>query len=309
MHSLVHRTEPRSNRTYLRDSILAAFFFPPPVHECVDALREILDLYVASIPAGALTWSAVGANTEEWSQVTAKTIASCKALLRKEPAMKRRLTAFDLTDGQAGGDAPGYGVSLIAQPNNDQLLPESLCLLQMSFPMEHLTETNAAAFVATMRQVAEKLTFVCGYVSPCLRWSELDSPRGIEEAKGLAARHTGYDLQANLACRLRLGRHVRGARWLSFLGPDLVRTLGGGAAVRESLPEAIGVSPLSSGLMIQAGTLPEIGDANRAQGTPLLREVARVLEPVTQFGELAMLGQVFHRDTDALTRWERRFLD
>jgi hypothetical protein len=61
--------------------------------------------------------------------------------------------------------------------------------------------------------------------------------------------------------------------------------------------------------MIRAGDMPEIGDVNKRQGTPLLREVAAALEPVSVFDDPALLGNFANHDEDLLKRWERRLLD
>lgn len=309
MKTEVLRMNPKTRLVYLRDSILAVFFFPPPIHESVDALRTILNDYVTRIPDGALTWSAVGATAEEWSPVKPSTLASCHRLLQPAPAMKRRMTAFRLTDGEGGGDAPGYAFCVEGEPSNDNLIPESACSLQFSVPMEDLDERNVEDFVAFVRQASERLAYTSGYVSPVVRYAELETMPGTVEAVAFAIRHPGYDLEDNIAARLRLGQAVRGARWLTFLSPDLAARVGGAGALRESLPKDVAVEPLRNGVMIRAGILPEIGDTNRAQDTPLLRAVAKVLEPITAFGELAVLGQIFNRDTEALRDWERRFLD
>jgi hypothetical protein len=48
---------------------------------------------------------------------------------------------------------------------------------------------------------------------------------------------------------------------------------------------------------------------NKRQGTPLLREVAAALEPVSVFDDPALLGNFANHDEDLLKRWERRLLD
>ena len=49
---------------------------------------------------------------------------------------------------------------------------------------------------------------------------------------------------------------------------------------------------------------------NKKIDTPYLRSVARVLEPVTLFRELALFNTAFaDQDEDILAKYERRFLD
>jgi uncharacterized protein YbjT (DUF2867 family) len=131
----------------------------------------------------------------------------------------------------------------------------------------------------------------------------------MKEARPLAARHPGYDVQFNQVGRA-LGRRVRGARWLTFLGPEVSSTLGGAPRLRDALSKAIAVEPLAAGgLMIRAGQLPELGDVNKGIGVPLLREVAAVLEPITTFTEPMLLANFAEHDATFFERWQRRFLD
>jgi hypothetical protein len=309
MKSLVHRTDGADGRVYLRDAIVAACFFPPPVHESAGGVVETLRGFLAMAPPGSLTWAVVGASAEEWSPVTPRTIPACERILHVPAAAKRRFSFFHLADGAVSGSAPGYSFLLDAQSSNERLLPESMCLLQFGIPMEALTDSSSETFVTFVREAFSTINYSYAYVSPCLMWSEIDALRGIPEAREIAARFPGYDLQDNRAGRLRIGRLTRGARWLTFLAEDILASLGGLPALRAQLSDAIAVEPHGTGAMIRAGQLPELSDVNRGERAPLLREVARALIPVTQFDELTLLGGVFHRDEGAMTRWQRRFLD
>jgi hypothetical protein len=73
------------------------------------------------------------------------------------------------------------------------------------------------------------------------------------------------------------------------------------------LPSEIEVAPIRAGVMLRAGKCPEVGDVNRRERLPLLRAMAKVLEPVTLFKD-GFLNNIFV-DVDQLLRWERRHLD
>jgi hypothetical protein len=297
-----------SGLVYLRESLLVAFFSPSPIHEQVDGLRRAVDLYLKRIPPNGLTWASVGASSEEWKPFGKQTVARVMDQLKKEPAKARKLTAFELADGEVGGDAPGYGVEVVGQPR-DPAKPDKMCLLQMSFPMETLEANTAESFVGFCKEVAGCIPYVSGYASPALQWSEMFRGKAASEAKALALRHPGYDVHVNNSTRIRIGKRTRGARWLTFLGDDLVEAVGGQARLRKALSAAIKIEKAGDGLMIRAGDLPEIGDVNKKQGVPLLREVAPPLEPVTVFDDPALLGNFANHDAVLLRRWERRLLD
>lgn len=305
MKTTIFKKHPETGRVYLREAITVAFFFPPPLAAVVKGLRGVFELYLGRIPPNALTWASVGAASEEWKPVAKSTIARCLGQLDKEAASKRRLSSFQLTDGEVGGDAPGFSIEITGSPIEEGR-PDQLGLLQMTFPMETADDKTSESLVEFCKQVASLISYVSGYVAPGLQWAEINSSLAADESKSIAIRHPGYDVQNNDATRLRLGKRSRGAYWLTFLGPELVETLGGSEQVRKALPKSIEVEPAGAGVMIRAGALPELGDVNKGIGVPLLRTVAKVIEPVTLFGDRALLGQFTNFDEDYFKRWDRR---
>jgi hypothetical protein len=297
-----------TGRVYLRESMLVAFFLPPPIHESVDGLRKAFELYMKMIPPGALTWSVIGASTEEWSPVGKQTISRALQQLDPKAAKARKLTSFQLTDGEVGGDAPGYGVEVLGRPRIPDR-PDTTSFLEMSFPMETVEPSTAERFVDFCKQVAALIPYTSGYASPALQWAELGRGRAAAASKAIALRHPGYDVHVNSSTSNRIRARTRGARWLTFLADDLVEEVGGQERLRKALSAAIKIEKAGDGVMIRAGDMPEIGDVNKRQGTPLLREVAAALEPVSVFDDPALLGNFANHDEDLLKRWERRLLD
>lgn len=298
-----------SGLVYLREGVTAAFFLPTPMDACAVELQAAFEAYLAMVPPGALKWAAVGSGSEEWKPVAKNTFDRCRAQLKPEAVRKRPITSFELTDGDQGGQAPGYGLLVIGNPFDPEV-PDEKSLLQAHFPAEVLADANREAFVSQVRELAALLPFVSGYVSPGLHWAEIFKAQALKQARAVTRRHPGFDVQDNARARTYLGTHVRGARWLTFLGPELAGQLGGADALRGALPEDVSIETVGHGLMIRAGDAPEIGDASRKVDTPLLRAVAAALEPVTLFGELALYGSEFaDQDDDLLEAYERRFLD
>jgi hypothetical protein len=180
----------------------------------------------------------------------------------------------------------------------------------MVFPVNVVGDGREEKFCSTLRTISESLDYLCGYCSPAVvqMLYALGSSTS-KELRGLALRYPGYDLPSNTDTSLSLGRHVRGARWITWLGPELTAVLGGITALRKALSSPIELEALSNGVMIRAGTVPELGDVNRQIDTPLLRKVAKALEPVTLFGDQFSRIYRLSGDEDLLRRWERRFLD
>ncbi|HEV7913237.1 MAG TPA: type VI immunity family protein [Albitalea sp.] len=306
-HEEIAKTGPQG-RTFLREAFVVAFFLPGPIAETVDAIERAFDLFLAMIPDGALRWESVGASSEEWKPVNKTTVSRSRAQLRPDAAAKRKLTSFELADGEVGGDVPRYAFTVLGGQLRSNL-PDERTLVQMSFPIDTVTTADVDAFVARLRDIAAVLPLSSGYGSPAIQWAELDRDTAIAQTRAIVARYPGYDVNMNETGRLRLGSRVRGARWLTFLGPEILARLGGLEALRAKLPPAFEFHPAGAGLLVRAARLPEIGDAAKKVDVPMLRALAAALEPVTAFEEVVLLGSLADWDKDALRKWERRFLE
>ena len=302
------KKDSRTGRVYFREGVIVAFFMEPPIAGIVDQLQSAFDVYLDMIPQDVLRWESIGASSEEWKPFNGTTLQRSRAQLRKEPAAKRSLTSFELSDGNIGGDAPGYGIILIGEPVEIEL-PDQMCLLQLYFPPGAVAEDSVESFVRDITKLARILPYVSGYVSPALHWAELGQDQAIVESRQIVARHIGYDIQMNETGRTWLGKRLRGARWINFLGTEILERVGGISALRNSLPSTVDVNFVGHGAIIQAGFVPEIGDKARSVDTPVLRAIARCLEPVTAFQEVVLLGSFASWNKEYLEKWERRFLN
>lgn len=299
--------EPETGIVYLREAVTVAFFLPTPIHEIVDSLLAACNEYFKVIPQDVLRWESVGANSDVWKPINSTTLRRCRAQLNTAAAEKRSLTSFELADGEQAGDAANHGIIVIGKPATPQL-PNELSLMQMYFPSEVVEVNHVEQFLDDICRIASLLPFVSGYVSPGLQWAEIGRRTAVTRSRKIMARYPGYDVQMNETGRKRLGLRVRGARWLTFIGPDIMKKLGDAESIGRKLIEPIQIETVGQGIMIRAGNTPEMGDSYRNVGTPLLRSVATVLQPVTVFEEGAILGR-FSRDKEFVGKWEHRFLD
>lgn len=99
------------------------------------------------------------------------------------------------------------------------------------------------------------------------------------EIYAIGRHHSGLDVRS--AFSNGLGQGIKGVNWLTFLHPNFIGRLGG----RDSLGNAlqlpdVDVVDLPSGIMIQAGKAPEIGDTNRGLTCPTYHAVGRVLSSI-----------------------------
>jgi hypothetical protein len=299
------RINGESGLLYVRSGIIVAFFISKRVHEMSIPLVALLERFIQVIPPHTLKWVVGSATGEEWREISETTINRLKESLSPEGARKRKLTAFRLND--SGLDAPVYSFELVGKPMHEEL-PDSVTLVQMTFPLEVLDEDNLETFISDVREFAQLAQPTSGYCAPVLLSAEMCRGKAFQEIKAIAMRHWGYDVQMNNVTRLDIGKKTRGARWITFLGLELTEQLGGIEALKQRLPRPITVEKIETGVLIRAGRLPEVGDVNYRIETPLLRKVAKVLEPITLFDEIDLLSNFANFDEGTLRRWERRFL-
>lgn len=302
-----------SGMVLVQEAITVAFFLPSPIHKVATSLRRACDEYFALIPDGALRWASVGANSHVFLPFKSTTLRSCRAQLSPTLTKKRTLTAFDLKDtghfyhgGSVVADARSHGL-LVIGGRRTQGRPDELSLMQMTFPSEMVHGDRAEEFVDNMCKIASALPIVSGYASPGLQLSEYGGYTARSRSWDILSRYPGYDVENNESGRHRLGTRVRGARWLTFIGPTILKKLGGAQSLQRTLGAQIETRPIGRGLLVRAGHVPEIGDTLYDVGTPRLNSVAEALRPVTAFGEGEMRAY-FAQDDDFHHAWDRRFV-
>jgi len=299
-------SDPASGTVDVRNGVTLTYFLEQFVFECSDALTAVFDLFVAGTRPGMLQWAVVNATSEQWRPVDEAVIKRMRDSLAPVGARKRKFTAFRVND--YGDEAPQYGFTL-ADRDKDKDQPDSLTLVQMTFPPVVVDEAHVENLCGFIDQCTALLKPVSGYCAPSLLPSESRQSVALAKIAGIALRHPGYDVAVNDLTQLDIGHKVRGARWITLLGPALQERLGGIEQVKRALPKEIEVRDVAGTATIRAGKTPELGDRNQQVDTPLLRDVARLLEPITLFGEVDMLSNFANFDDNLLRRWERRFLD
>lgn len=288
-----------------RDNLLIAFFGQRPFAEMVKGAAYCVQKYVEMVPPGVLQWSIVGTTSGTHKPLNEKGIARCQSMLTTSTA-KQKDIHFRLMGPQMYG--PDYRLVLngYKRPTKDDFLDQTNSI-EMRFPREFLLSKGPDAFADIVKDLFDAFGGDSGYAAPALCVGQ--EPRTDQAGAyigPLAMKHHGYDVPTTLFVATRLGQRCRGARWLTLLSGDLVTKLGGEDALKARLPAGVAVAASARGMMLRAGHTPEIGDVNRNETTPLVASVAHAIEPLTLFGDGALLP-IFARSRERLERWERRF--
>lgn len=298
------RLDDAQGQCLARDNLIVVFFGSRPFAQMVTGVAKCVDRYLAMIPADVLRWSIIGSTSGTYKPLTSKEIARCRAMLTASTA-KQKDIHFRLLGPESAGPDYRLVVNGYKLPAKRGALHQANAI-EMRFPREFLTAHGADAVAAAVAQMFDDVPCDSGYAAIALCYGmESQVAKACEVIAPAAFRSHGYDVPDTLHTTPRLGDRSRGARWLTMLGQELVERVGGKEALASRLIDGVEVVEGKHGLLLRAGKEPEIGDVNRQQPTPLLASVARAIEPVTYFGDSALMSVL--GSPEARDRWERRF--
>jgi hypothetical protein len=302
MHDLIHVAEKNSNGDLLvRDALVAAFFCQRPYPELAIPFGQLFAQWERHTLDDAKRWAIVGPDAEEYKPVTPRLLVRARAELDPTRARTRDMSCFEM--GGPEKINPEHQFSFIGV---GELQEQETNFVEVRSPSAEADVAHVEAYVEFVRSIAELLPYDSGYASLGLV-AGVDSQDFAPRVRRWAFRHPGFDIPCNHASNSSLGKKLRGAYWLTFVGQDALSALGGEGPLRKALPREILVQPVGAGVMLRASQLPEVGDVNCADNLPVLRSVAKVLESVSLFGD-RFLNNAFV-DEDQRARWERRHLD
>ena len=286
----------------LRAGLVFALYFRNSHRDVAERVGRVLGKYVQFVGADALKFTHVG---EEMRPLTEKRWA--REL--KELTAQSRKKWCELTFASEDAAAPEYkftyeGCDLVASEREYGNTTE-MSFIEAVYANSIVETRGCVAIVGHFLELSSLLPASSGYASLALNWTDSSQIAVEQFAWPLAKRHPGLDLHDPSATSFDLHSRVRNAYWLTILGHEQLAALKlTPAALRERLGPEILVHDLPHGVAIQAGEAPELGDVNRGERLPLVRKVAKVIEPIL-YRPHAYFGAPTHDD---FVEWERRHL-
>jgi Protein of unknown function (DUF3396) len=215
--------------------------------------------------------------------------------------------------GGCGEDEVGaYAFFYFGTDLTDEGAENETSAVEMWFPTEVIERRGLDTFAQDVLGLASQLPFSSGYCSLAFNMevaAEIDVARDVTTP--LAMRHPGMDLHMTVITTGFMGDGVRGAYWLTLVGPAALEALQLDAdGLCEAIDDAaITVYELEHGVAIRAGDELRPGDINYGDRLPLTRKVAAVLEPVTIVQHRAAFGFATGDVVTRFLEWQRRHLD
>ena len=286
----------------IREALRLTFFMRHP-HEAISpGVRRALESYLRAIGPDKLTlyadpdmeWEYV--EPTDWASVLEKVHDTEYASIQLSGANdNHQAYRFDYHGRFSNNPGP-------FAKHHPGMVSKVTCLL----PTEYMEEHGPGRVRELAMEMASSLPFCTGYTGLAFSY-DTGMISAHDEVRRLCFRHPGMDVSNMESISTDIGTQVRGATWLTFLGPPVLEELGGATALRALLqtPGTTVQEMEGQRAVVTLGPWPEAGDLEKGQTLPAYRELARVLEPWL-FHEPHSHPSIDMTDT---RRWERRFLD
>lgn len=179
--------------------------------------------------------------------------------------------------------------------------------LQIRLPLTVLDDP--AELTSRLQTIATPLRYVCGSAGLMLHADPFCRGRYRKEMHALVTRFEGVepDMAEKTSYMARDG--IPGVNWLTFVGEPHLAKLGGKGALMDKATELndVGATVVGTGVMLQAGPRPRIGDTHKqSTGMEPYRDVYELLRSVLYFqGDFGFDDE--HFDTAQTLAWQRRF--
>ena len=283
----------------LRERLTITFYIRRSHEEIVPELMRALDAYLQAVGPEALGWYVDPEG--DWRELD----PTGWAFIRNKWASPRgaRVELAGAPDGLSG-----YGLLYEGHRLDALSASESgpVCAVSYSMPTEFLEEQGPARVRKLALEWATGLPFDSGHGGLSFQfpgWTPSNTPL----LRDMSFRHPGVDIpERSLAwC---IGTKLKGAHWLTFVGPSVLEALGGVEGLWTRLRSAgTAVDAVGDGrAVVTLGPWPEAGDLEADQPLLAYRELARVLNPWLYFEQRHPWGNF---TPEEMRRWERRFLD
>ena len=180
-----------------------------------------------------------------------------------------------------GGEHPDDASPFRIYAYGSSKMYADLSFLQVSFPVLWF-QGRPNEFQELILRWSERLKPYHGYAGITLIESPNEALSQIysTDIASFASRYPGLEIDDPMSHGLATVNGIKGGNWLTVLSTHFVKRLGGHDGLREQLGEPFVVKEYDGGLIIIAGTVPEVGDRNRDIDTPLYRKLAKVLKPI-----------------------------
>jgi Protein of unknown function (DUF3396) len=249
---------------------------------------------------------------EEWKPLTPRRHARARKQMSASASRGLPNAYIEMMGGNESADIGSYAFFYVGRDISGQDASRGASAIEMWLPSETVELRGLNGLAEDVIRLAAHVPFSSGYCSLAFNYEE--SCEALVErdvTTPLAMRHPGMDLHDPAITSAFVGDGVRGAYWVTLVGPLALERLKLDAkGLRSALAEPqITVYELDHGVAIRAGDELRPGDVNRGDRLPLTRKVAAALEPVMMIQDYCVFGFDVDDPVTRFLEWQRRHLD
>lgn len=263
----------------LQDGWVGVFYLPSPCSKHQAIVSDCILDYLKLADSKDLRWT-----IDEDGDAVELTADEIERKLEALGRPNGTSVGFRLGDNPAG--VSGFRVRYIGVHPSDPMvvgLQDAVSLLLLTYPTEAVEAIGLDAIVQFHDSVAGRLPLSTGYTSPAFLFAPgAGEPAAFEVIRRLSSRYRCIDIPyVSIEC-FELGRKVKGAYWLNYLGADAVSALGGVEAIENALSgKGVKLRALPGDLTaIQVDAPPSAGDSNRRDDLSAYMVIAEAIKPL-----------------------------
>jgi hypothetical protein len=282
-------------------------FFPIPFRLHAQAVENALSAYFNHVPWETFRFQNLTGTSRGYKKITASARATVSDWLNGKREYGKACSIW-LKDGQSATDAGDNLLRLFGKDEPDSGNDSNYLLIL--FPADILDRTPPDAFADRVNEVVSAIPFHSAYVGYMLGTSTLlqVSPYSDlmdERLYAIGKRFLGIEITRPHLENYEMAAHVRSASWITYLSHTFVNLLGGEQTFR-SLKANFKIRQTKTGIGIQAGDMPQLGDKNRRREVaPEQRVLAGTLQSLYSNQPAFLFSTKAH---DATIDWFRRLI-
>ncbi|MCB2263803.1 MAG: DUF3396 domain-containing protein [Candidatus Thiosymbion ectosymbiont of Robbea hypermnestra] len=279
-------------------------FYVPHGHDPAArrAMAELIDAYYAAT-APHLRWAF--SEDDGLQDLRKRPLPPCRDRIARLSADET--FELSLSGAEDFEDASPFSLSCLM---SYQQPPPDMGYLSLSFPLGFLEQQASGWFFQWIEYACERLTPLHGYAGLGLVQSmDVGEAQVVQPyIYPFAERFPGLEVDDPDTHIDYLEDGIKGVNWLTIVNDSLLGRIGGRDAVRARCSDRISVHDTASGLILQAGPAPQLGDRETGFIPERYREVYRVLESLQAEYPDILIDTPEHVDPmDFKVRWMTRF--
>jgi len=279
-----------------------SIFLPRPFSSVRDPVWDLWQKYIAFTGKDKFTWARLGGGNRSRA-VDASTFRTIASWLtgKKSPGKDCWISIHDGPMDCLGKHS--FELEGLGEPNTGQ---EDVSYIDIGFPVDLLETLGGQKVADRFVDLVAKVPFYCGMAGFIFHRSPYKFNAVIKQMAALSRRYEGVEVSASQREQYWAEKGLVSVNWITLLGNDLLKKLGGSESVQRKLPSGCRVTVVEHGIVIRAGDSPLLGDRNTGKDElGLWRDVYKVVKPV-QFIDTAYEFNAFEFDGQRTAEWLRR---